>query len=101
MPALVPGGQQSSAAGQQGGGGGKRPGGFFKGGGNAPSGAAPAAQGGSGADSVPPVEYTMLVHPPLVVENLLPHAGDFELVDQVRCAHVTPVLLGSQPRRLT
>lgn len=31
-----------------------------------------------------PVEYTMMLHPPLVVENLLPHAGDFELLDQVR-----------------
>ena len=25
----------------------------------------------------------MMLHPPLVVENLLPHAGTFELVDQV------------------
>ncbi|CAN0341120.1 unnamed protein product [Hapterophycus canaliculatus] len=27
----------------------------------------------------------MMLHPPLVVENLLPHAGSFELVDQVSC----------------
>lgn len=26
----------------------------------------------------------MMLHPPMVVENLLPHAGTFELVDQVR-----------------
>lgn len=35
------------------------------------------------ATSTPPIEYTMMLHPPLVVENLLPHAGTFELVDQV------------------
>ncbi|CAM9597685.1 unnamed protein product, partial [Laminaria digitata] len=40
-----------------------------------------AGEGGS-ASSTPLVEYTMMLHPPLVVENLLPHAGDFELVDQ-------------------
>lgn len=34
--------------------------------------------------TAPPIEYTMMLHPPLVVENLLPHAGSFELVDQVR-----------------
>lgn len=36
------------------------------------------------AATPPPIEYTMMLHPPLVVENLLPHAGTFELVDQVR-----------------
>ncbi|CAM9531985.1 unnamed protein product, partial [Ascophyllum nodosum] len=35
---------------------------------------APAAAAGAG-ESPKPVEYTMLLHPPLVVENLLPHAG--------------------------
>ena len=43
---------------------------------------APAAAAGTG-ESPKPVEYTILLHPPLVVENLLPHAGTFELVDQV------------------
>ena len=43
---------------------------------------APAAAAGAG-ESPKPVEYTMLLHPPLVVENLLPHAGTFEVVDEV------------------
>lgn len=73
------------------GGGSKKTPNLFKsgGGGGAGAGAAAAsgAVGGSGSNAQrtpPPVEYTMLLHPPLVVENLLPHAGDFELVDQVR-----------------
>lgn len=75
--------------------GGKRAPHLFKSGGGASvpgatTAAAASAVGGgrAGASAVgpvdPPVEYTMLLHPPLIVENLLPHAGDFELVDQVR-----------------
>lgn len=83
-PGAVPGGASSQLPGQQVGGGVKRPAGFFKTAGGAGTGVASAAQAGGVVDSPPPVEYTMLIHPPLVVENLLPHAGDFELVDQVR-----------------
>ena len=32
--------------------------------------------------ALPPLyEYSLLVHPPLVIENLLPHAGTFQLAD--------------------
>lgn len=88
MGSGVPGGAASSGAstatapGQPPGGGGRKSGGFFKSGGGVAEATAGASAGG--ADVTPPVEYTMLLHPPLVVENLLPHAGDFELVDQVR-----------------
>ena len=76
----------TSSQGGKEGGGGKKAGNIFKsGGGGGVEGAAgsgAAAEGGS-ASNTPLVEYTMMMHPPLVVENLLPHAGDFELVDQV------------------
>lgn len=68
-----------------GGGGARRPGNLFKSGGAGGAGASTAAGGGArSAQPFPPVEYTILLHPPLVIENLLPHAGTFELVDQVR-----------------
>lgn len=60
--------------------GGRRGGGFFK---SAGAGGGEATAEASRAPA-PPVEYTMRLHAPLVVENLLPHAGDFELVDQVQ-----------------
>ena len=62
----------------------RRPANLFKStaGGAAGAAGAPAAAAGAG-ESPKPVEYTILLHPPLVVENLLPHAGTFELVDQV------------------
>lgn len=62
------------------GGVGKRPGGFFK----SAGGGGVGASAGNPAAPARPVEYTMLLHAPLIVENLLPHAGDFELVDQVK-----------------
>lgn len=72
-----------------GGGGARRPGNLFKSGGAGGGGASTAAGGGArSAQPFPPVEYTMLLHPPLVVENLLPHAGTFELVDQVNVVMV-------------
>lgn len=46
----------------------------------------PAA--GRGPAMASPIEYTMMLHPPLVVENLLPYAGSFELVDQVHILRV-------------
>lgn len=37
--------------------------------------------------ALPPLyEYSLLVHPPLVIENLLPHAGAFELADAGVCS---------------
>lgn len=75
----------------QGGGGGgvRRPGNLFKSGGAGGPGASTAAGGGArSAQPFPPVEYTILLHPPLVIENLLPHAGTFELVDQVHVVEV-------------
>ena len=77
----------TSSQGGKEGGGGKKAGNIFKsggGGGSVEGTAGHAAAGeGSSTSSTPLVEYTMMLHPPLVVENLLPHAGDFELVDQV------------------
>lgn len=69
---------------REGGAGGKRHGGLFlKSGGGGGVGALAGGRNATGC-AARPVEYTMMLHPPLVVENLLPHAGDFELVDEVR-----------------
>lgn len=81
------GGETASHGARDGGAGGKKHGGLFlKSGGGGGGGAGVASAGGRNATgaAAPPVEYTMMLHPPLVVENLLPHAGDFELVDEVR-----------------
>lgn len=59
--------------------GGRRAGGFFK----STTGGGGDATAEASRTPAPSVEYTMRLHAPLVVENLLPHAGDFELVDQV------------------
>lgn len=73
----------TSSQGGKEGAGAKKAGNIFKSG-SVEGTAAPGAAGeGGSASSTPLVEYTMMLHPPLVVENLLPHAGDFELVDQV------------------
>ncbi|CAM9173547.1 unnamed protein product, partial [Phaeothamnion confervicola] len=36
------------------------------------------------ASAVPPSEYALLLHPPVVIENLLPHDGVFMLTDENR-----------------
>lgn len=78
----VGGGEVHSSGAREGGVVGKRHGGLFL----KSGGGVGASAGGRNATSgaARPVEYTMMLHPPLVVENLLPHAGDFELVDEVR-----------------
>jgi hypothetical protein len=64
-----------------------------KGGGTVNAGGAGGANSGSrvthqqdGSPYTPLYEYSLLVHPPLVIENLLPHAGAFELADEGRRA---------------
>jgi hypothetical protein len=64
-----------------------------KGGGTVNAGGAGGAGSGSrvthqqdGSPYTPLYEYSLLVHPPLVIENLLPHAGSFELADEGRRA---------------